>query len=462
MQGSLQARRQGWEPVNITGDTQTLTDHPEVPVTGTVWAPVKYNWKEPVEAKSASGAWIKCKVEGAGVYYGYFHLRCAQNALPPHGEETFLPNVPFKLIRRVLDVGDKDYVLMNRGGWPGKGIRYRYSMDMNDAGGEIAPWGMVVVGEDVDPDWIKTDRGYYLPKRVDDEEVLDEQPRTDAVWSQADLSTAVFADMRKKQKDFEDHQFEAGEHALYKTKRGEWIKCRIAAREKYGLYAIIAMPLDYAMYPVGGVFPDKLKKIDHVEHHVSTGNESKLCKRDGCVTIMANTSSVISNRALLVDVPKKSNLKLLMTMVCQKVMKEFKTCVNETQFRFNGQLLDPMTRMEDSGLDDQSVVQVKTAAEVQAELDRATELEKQRKARQEAKTQLETLRKAAAKHPNNRNVQEAVKRAQTNSKAAKVLASGKKPVQKKPLPAHKPKQSPAKKPVQAPPKKPAQAPHKTA
>merc|ERR1719476_1161962 len=107
----------------------------------------------------------------------------------------------------------------------------------------------------------------------------------------------------------------------------------------------------------------------------------------------------MSNRAYVVEVPKKSNLKMLMTIICQKVMKEFKTCINETQFKFEGRLLDPMTRTEDSGLDDQSVILVKTAAGVQAELERARELEKQKKARQEARTQLEILRKAAAKHP---------------------------------------------------------------
>jgi len=420
----------------LQGSLQLSDTDESIPPVGTVWAPVKFNWKEPVEALSSTGSWIKCKVEGAGVYFGFFHLRCAANSIPGASEEYFLPNVPYKYIRRALDVGDKDYVLMNNVNSPGKGIRYRYSMDMNDVGGEIAPWGMVIVGEDVDPDWIKTDRGYYLPKRVNDADVLYEQARPDAVWTPADLSGAVFADMRAKAKDATDHTFEVGEHALYKTKRGEWIKCRIAGKEKYGLYAVIAMPVEYAMYPVGGVFPDHLKKIEHLEHHVPSANESKLCQKDGCITIMANTSSVMAHRAYIVEVPKKSNLKLLMTMVCQKVMKEFKTCVNETQFHFNGQLLDPTTRTEDSGLDDQSVIQVKTAAEVQAELDRTRELEKQRKARQEAKTQLDVLRKAAAKHPNNKNVQEAVRRAQTNSKAAKILAGKpvvKKPAQKKPV-----------------------------
>jgi len=267
------------------------------------------------------------------------------------------------------------------------------------------------------------------------------------VWTIADLSGSVFADMRAKIKDLNDHTFDVSEHALYKTKRGEWIKCRIAAKEQYGTYAIIAMPVEYAMYPVGGVFPDHLKKIEHVDHHVASVNESKLCKRDGCISIMANTSSVMSNRAFVVEVPKKSNLKLLMTVICQKVMKEFKTCVNETQFRFKDQLLDPMTRTEDSGLDDQSVIQVKTAAEVQAELDRSRELEKQRKARQEAKIQLETLRKAAAKHPNNKNVQEAVARAQKNSKAARVLAVNNMPAPKKPVPAKKPAKAAPKKPT---------------
>merc|ERR1719373_450447 len=127
-------------------------------------------------------------------------------------------------------------------------------------------------------------------------------------------------------------------------------------------------------------------------------------------------------------------------MVCQKVMKEFKTCVNETQFQFKGQQLDPTTRTEDSGLDDQSVILVKTAAEVQAKLQRERELEKQKKARQEARTHLEVLRKAAAKHPKNKNVQKAAARAQKSSKDAKTLKAGGKPVL-------------AKKPAQAPHKK---------
>merc|ERR1719242_1218050 len=154
------------------------------------------------------------------------------------------------------------------------------------------------------------------------------------------------------------------------------------------------------MYPVGGVFPDHMKKVEHVaEPHVPSANETKLCQKDGCISIMANTSTVMSRRAYVVQLPKKSNVKMLMTMICQKVMKEFKTCINETQFKFNGQQLDPSTRTEDSGLEDQSVVVVKTAAEVQAEKERERELEKQKKARQEAKAQVEILRKAAAKHP---------------------------------------------------------------
>merc|ERR1719401_584565 len=313
---------------------------------------------------------------------------------------------------------------------------------MNDAGGEIAPWGQVVVGEDVDDQWIKTDRGYYLPKMVNDAHVLYEQARPDAVWTPADLSGSVFADMRAKAKDLTDHTFEVGEHALYRTKRGEWIKCRIAAKEKSGLYAVIAMPVEYAMYPVGGVFPDHLKKVEQiVEQHIPSANESKLCQKDGCISIMANTSTVMSNRAYVVQLPKKSNLKMLMTMVCQKVMKEFKTCINETQFKFNGQQLDPTTRTEDSGLDDQSVIVVKTAAEVRAEKERERELEKQKKARQEAKTQLEVLRKAAAKHPQNKNLKEAVAKVQKKA-TAKISQHGVKP----PVPAKKKAQAPLKKP----------------
>jgi hypothetical protein len=465
LQGSLQ--------LTETDEGETKNPFDDHPPTGTVWAPVKYNWKEPVEAKSSGGAWIKCKVEGAGVYFGYFHLRCAPSGTfddetvpPAQARDTFLPNVPYQLIRRVLNENDKDFVLMNSGNWPGKGIKYRYSKKWEDAGGEIAPWGQVVVGEIVDENWIKTDRGYFLPRKVDDEDVLQEQARTDGAYGVGEMGNSTFmAYMRNKEKEVSDHMFEVGEHALYKTKRGEWIKCRIAGKENHGLYAIIAMPIEYAMYPVGGVFPDHLKKIEQVEHHVASVNESKLCQKSGCISVMANTSSVMSNRAFLVQVPKQGNLRLLMTMVCQKVMKEFKTCVNETQFRFKDQLLDPTTRTEESGLDDQSVIQVKTAAEVQAERDRATELERQRQKRQEAKIQLDSLRKAAAKHPNNRNVQEAVARAQKGSKAAKLLTVGKKPRHgppKKPAqaPQKKPAQAPQKKPAQVPPKKPAQVPPK--
>merc|ERR1719210_3228735 len=157
---------------------------------------------------------------------------------------------------------------------------------------------------------------------------------------------------------------------------------------------------------------------------------------------MANTSTVMSHRAYVVELPKKSNLKMLMTMICQKVMKEFKTCINETQFKFNGQQLNPTTRTEDSGLDDQSVIIVKTAAEVQAELERERELEKQKKARQEAKTQLEVLRKAAAKHPQNKNLQEAVAKVQKKT-SAKISKHGGKP----PVPAKKKAQAPLKKPA---------------
>merc|ERR1719492_581154 len=90
------------------------TDDEETKHTGTVWAPVKYGVQEPVEALSSTGKWIKCKVEGSGMSFGFFHLRCADVKLEGASEESFLPNVPSKYIRRALDVNDKDFVLMNR------------------------------------------------------------------------------------------------------------------------------------------------------------------------------------------------------------------------------------------------------------------------------------------------------------------------------------------------------------
>lgn len=117
---------------------------------------------------------------------------------------------------------------------------------------------------------------------VNDNQVLDEQPRPDAVWTPADLSGSVFADMRAKANALTGPTFGVGEHVLYKAKRGERIKCRTAAQEKYGLYEVIAMPVDYAMYSVGGVFPGHLGEFEQiVENHAPSASKLKLCQKDG-------------------------------------------------------------------------------------------------------------------------------------------------------------------------------------
>mmetsp|Transcript_33515 Transcript_33515/g.77911 ORF Transcript_33515/g.77911 Transcript_33515/m.77911 type:complete len:382 (-) Transcript_33515:87-1232(-) len=307
-----------------------------------------------VEGRAKNGSWVPCIVTQPATD-GFYNVHVA-SSFPGYD----LPSVPSSLLRRPLTDGLQDFYVDNSVlQHPGPGLKFRHSKDLHDKSDQFAPWGSLVVALDNGDGWVKAGSG-YLPYMIHGSQVL--RPRVRAEPSimplmrrfvgnlQANVSASLpFAAPKK-----EPPVFAVGEKGSFRTKGGEWYPMQIRGPGSApGTYNIVMEPTDHSYFPKDDIPVGRLRKSNRT-HDLQEG-EAPLCKRGGCVTVRVKSPK---GQEFQVQVAKIGKLDMMMRVACNRLKMPWDECKKRVGFRSRGLSMDSSMQVSESGLENQTLVEM--------------------------------------------------------------------------------------------------------
>lgn len=241
----------------------------------------------------------------------------------------------------------------------GPGVLFRLSKSLSDLAGrdKYAQWGSVLNGTNSSDGWIQH-KNYYLPTHINGKQIIkmlesQEQPHTAA---NSTTNTSAKPQLRKRL-PFRYSPTEV------KVQDGSWVPCQVLGEgSKPNSFDIEVQPRSFAPYRMADVPAEALKKIQRVKVLPKTSKDTKGSKATNLqrsVNDQASISLKVDNtkgQSFKLKMFKKSPMRTIMKMSCEKAKISWYKCQKLVQFTVNGQPVLQTDSVDALGLRDGDTV----------------------------------------------------------------------------------------------------------